>query len=218
MTANIKRRHYLLGRTLAVAILVGSFALASPATATRNPVLPPSAKPHGYSLTRMAAAVAVFSSSGNQAAYYPKTPFQILYKNNAGNTFVVKRGTRFYVPLFNVDDSPPVFGTFPTTAAQARKYFFDPAQIGGQGFQIVVDGVATPLDASYLAGPVTSAPLLDGGGTHTITIGAFLRALRPGVHTVTISGGLFGALVDPSPCPTGCTENITYTVEVLRHR
>jgi hypothetical protein len=52
---------------------------------------------------------------------------------------------------------------------------------------------ARPLGAAYLAGPVTTAPLPDGGGTHILTVGAFLSPLSPGQYTVSISGGAFGA-------------------------
>ena len=72
---------------------------------------------------------------------------------------------------------------------------FDSAQIGAQALEITVDGQTTPIGSAYLAGPVTTAPLLDGGGTDFIEPGAFLHPLTPGTHTVFISGGLFGDLV-----------------------
>src|SRR5271169_1095243 len=40
-------------------------------------VQPPSAKSHGYSLDDMAKLMALFSTSNNNLAYYPATPFQI---------------------------------------------------------------------------------------------------------------------------------------------
>ena len=42
-------------------------------------VQPPKAKPHGYSLTDMASAIALFSTSGHNLQYYPDTPFQLLF-------------------------------------------------------------------------------------------------------------------------------------------
>ena len=39
---------------------------------------------------------------------------------------------------------------------------------------------------------MTTPPLLDGGGTHIITIGAFLAPMPPGEHVVRIRGGYFG--------------------------
>ena len=86
---------------------------------TGRGVLPPSATPKGYSLADMSRLTALFTTSGNQASYYPKTPFQVLYVN-PGNSFTVRRGTMFYVPLWNADDSPPVVGKFPRLRARQR--------------------------------------------------------------------------------------------------
>jgi hypothetical protein len=36
---------------------------------------------------------------------------------------------------------------------------------------------------------VETEPLLDGGGTHMITIGAFVSPMAPSPHTVRITGG-----------------------------
>src|SRR6266436_215560 len=69
--------------------------------------------------------------------------------------FVVKSGTPLYVPLIGVDDSPPVLGTFPTTARAALDYFFKPDQLGGQNWVITVDGRSTAVGPEFLAGPVT---------------------------------------------------------------
>ena len=48
-------------------------------------VLPASATPSGYSLQDMAAEMALFSTSGNDPAYYPVTPFQIIYLNGTNH-------------------------------------------------------------------------------------------------------------------------------------
>jgi hypothetical protein len=79
------------------------------------------------------------------------------------NIFIVSAGTKFFLPLFGVDDSPPVLGTFPTSENAVGTYFFRPQQYGGQDFVIIVDGEATHVGAEYLAGPVTTPSLLDGG-------------------------------------------------------
>src|SRR6476659_5160909 len=130
-------------RVLAFVAFLGLTATtALSAAAEGGAVLPPNAEPHGYSLTDMTRAVARFNDSGNDPAYYPDTPFQILYVNRPNHTgsFTVKPGTAFYVPVVNVNDSPPVLGVFPTTPAEARRYLTDPAQLGGHDFKIVVDG------------------------------------------------------------------------------
>jgi hypothetical protein len=178
-------------------------------------VLPPSATPKGYSLNDMSRLTALFTTSGNDVKYLPKTPFQILYVA-PGNSFTVKAGTMFYVPLWNADDSPPVAGVFPTTPSEARHYWFDADQLGAKGFLIQIDSTTTHLGERYVAGPVTTPPLLDGGGTHYTTIGAFLNPLTPGVHTVRIEGGLFGPLIEATYGVPSLTEDISYSVRVQR--
>jgi hypothetical protein len=192
------------------------FATSAQASGTSAPagpsgILPPSATPLGYSLTDMTKEVAQFTTSGNQAAYYPNTPFQILYTQQTqsefigpcapvytgkcgeasfdpstgpAGTFTVKPGTMFYVPIANSDDSPPVIAPYPTTPEQAKAYFFNPLTGGGKDISITIDGKTTPLGPAYVAGPVTTAPLQDGGGTHIVTVGVFMPPLTPGSHTV----------------------------------
>ena len=63
---------------LAVAIVMLASLCSVQAAAN---VLPPKATPLGWSLDDMANAVANFSISGNDPAYYPETPFQIIYRH-----------------------------------------------------------------------------------------------------------------------------------------
>jgi hypothetical protein len=204
-------------------------AMASAALAASSPVLPPAAKPHGWSLERMTGALAVFTASGNTTAY-PDTPFQILYvrpgegqfvrlpdgsaRASGSSTFMVQPGTPFFVPMQNVNDSPPFPEPFPENNEEAIPYFFGDDQYGASGWQISVDGVRTPIGSGYLAGPVTTPPLPDGGGTHMITLGVFLHPLSPGTHTVTISGGLFGAALPDTYGFGPLVAEFTYTVIV----
>lgn len=222
-------------RTLAriVTLVALAAALLAPGAASAHPVggtvLPPDARPKGYSLTEMARQLALFTTSGNDPARYPDTPFQILYfdpttvqvdSSGGGwayrgtNTFTVRAGTRFFVPLQNADDSPPVLGAFPKSPTTAKRYFFDPSQLGARGYEIIVDGHSTPIGPRYVAGPVRTPPLLDGGGTHMITLGAFLGPLPPGRHRVTIRGGLHGALLPPAYHIAFLTSDFTYQVIV----
>src|SRR5215216_4294848 len=76
VTAAHPFRKYRLG---IAALLVSLVTLgASPSHAGPGKVLPPKAHPHGYSLDDMASAVANFSINGNDPAFYPDTPFQII--------------------------------------------------------------------------------------------------------------------------------------------
>ena len=197
-------------------------------SAAGSQVLPPRARPHGYSLSDMTGELALFTASGNQPQFYPATPFQVLYTAvfdaqpdgdglfvTGTNSFVVRPGTTFFVPIQNATDSPPVAGVFPTTNGEAKRYFFDPAQLGGRDHQVVVDGRSTPLGSGLVAGPVTTPPLPDGGGTHIVTLGVFLSPLRPGTHTVTISGGLFGDAIGATYEIAFLREEFTYTVNVI---
>jgi hypothetical protein len=212
--------------------LLLSVVAAPTVSAAGGRVLPPRARPHGYSLSDMTGAAAAFTASRNDLAFYPDTPFQILYTANfevneegtglvitGSNEFTVRPGTPFYVPLQNADDSPPVAGVYPTTRRDAVHYFFDQSQLGGRDFEIVVDGQTKSVGAAYLSGPVTTAPLPDGGGTHMITLGVFVTPMHPGTHTVAISGGLFGDAMPPVLDPyTFFRFEFTYTVEVVRPR
>ena len=156
-------------------------------------VLPPSAKPSGYSLADMAEALAYFSTSGNDPQFYPDTPFQVLHISDT-NAFTVRPGTRFFVPVLYVDDSPPILGDFPADAEDAAAYVLGEDQLGAQ-FEIEVDGRVTPLGDEYVAGPVLTPGLKDGGGSHFIQVGAFLTPLPKGTHTVTIRSRFDGDVI-----------------------
>jgi hypothetical protein len=201
-----------------------------PTGAGGGEVLPPDARPHGYSLADMAGAIAQFTTSQNQPQFFPKTPFQILYYDpstltfttdvtggitgSGRNSFTVTPGTSFYLPIDGADDSPPVLGVWPTDRRTARFYFFDPSQIGAKDFEVIVDGHRTVVGPSYLARPIETAPLQDGGGTHILTLGVFLSPMSVGTHSVTIRGGYYGALIDSTIGVPFYAEEFTYTVKV----
>jgi hypothetical protein len=182
-------------------------------TAGGGAVLPASSTPSDYTLDDMAAKMALFSTSGNDLHYYPNIPFQILY-TSATNTYTVPAGTRFFVPVFFVDDSPPVLGNFPDGADDIADYVFGADQLGGYDMQIVVDGTATTLGAAYLGSAyVGGTGLLDGDGHNFIQLGGFLDPLSPGEHTVKIIANFDGAAI-VAAFGTGITLEATYTVIV----
>jgi hypothetical protein len=198
-------------------------------------VLPAQAKPYGYSLDDLAAQLALFSTGNNNPQYYPQTPFQILFGDSSKtqfvnvtcpngqsgvrqvgvNSFVVQGRTPFFIPLFYVDDSPPVLGVFPADHSTAIDYFFSPNQVGGRDFKIIVDKEVTEIGSDYLAGPVGTQPLLDGGGSHFIQLGAFLTPLKAGTHTVTIKAQVAGALLYPVYGFSCLQGDFSYVVKVL---
>ena len=179
-------------------------------------VMPSTAKIAGYSLTDMAQQLAYFSTSGNNPAYLPQTPFQILYIQNWSTytgSFTVRPGTHLFMPLGSFDDSPPVIGTFPSDLGSAQKYVFYPDQVGAK-YEVVVDGVTTSIGPSYVAGPVYTPGLLDGGGSHFIQVGVFLTPLSPGNHTITGRLSYTGkAFQDTYGVPSYSAE-FTYSVTV----
>jgi hypothetical protein len=218
-------RRLFAGAALATAVAM----TAAAAGATGSVVLSPTAKPLGYSRAAMARALGQFTASGNNPAYFPDTPFQILYADPSSvtqtsqgcgvrfhgtNAFEVTTAAQFFVPVDNVDDSPPVIGTFPTTRTEAESYFYDQSQVGGRGFRVIIDGQATPLGHRYLAGPVRTKKLPDGGGHHIITIGAFIDQLPEGTHTVSITGGVFGAGIQQTYGICFARFEYSYTVNV----
>jgi hypothetical protein len=177
-------------------------------------IMPPSARPFGFSLSDMAAENAQFVTSQNDPHYLPTTPFQIFYFDphtytpspvqegtrtgvliTGSNNFTgVPAGTLFYVPIAIADDSPPVLGTFPMSPSEVPSYWFDSAQLGGSD-SITVDGQKTSIGATYLVGPITTQPLQDGGGMHIITMGVFLTPFNKGAHTVSITTRFDGAFI-----------------------
>jgi hypothetical protein len=211
LNVNSVSQNYLLAT-----LLVSTLLLTVPAPAQSQngqgggSVLPPSEKPQGYSLEDMAKLMALFTTSGNDPSHYPKTPFQILYGkpgitkatpkacpqppggtgflNIGGNAFVVRPETSFFVPLSEFDDSPPVVGLYPSHKSQVPDYIFGPLGYGARDYNIIVDGHKTPVGPEFLAGPVETPPLLNGGGTHSIQLGVFLTPMSVGIHLVTITG------------------------------
>lgn len=189
----LARSRGLLAISSALALALCA-ALPMQAFAGGGNVQPPKAKPLHYTLTDMAQAIAYFSVSLNTLPV-PPTPFQILYIS-ATNIFEVKPGTHFFVPIAFITDSDPILGEFPVDARTSDEYFFDPEQLGGHDFEIEVDGKVTSLSPKYVAGPV-STPGLPDGGSHFIQIGAFLTPLSKGTHTVKIRATFDGALLAP---------------------
>jgi hypothetical protein len=174
-------------------------------------IMPPEATPLGWSLDDMAAAVANFSISGNDPAFFPDTPFQIIYRH-PGNSFNVEPGSYFYIKFFFIDDSPPIAGDWPADQDEAAGYIFDPDQLGGHDLEIIVDGKSNSLDdPGYIGGPVLTPDSPDGS-EHMIQMGAFLSPLPPGVHHLTIQGVFDGPILDPFGGPLAF--HIDYTVTV----
>ena len=212
---------------LSLILALAAPAIAVPAAHANPDIFPPNANPAGYSLERMAAEHALFTSSGNDPAYYPQTPFQVLFASSqhaapeggglvvtGENTFDVDKGTRFYLPILHVNDSPPVIGTFPSAPGHAAtRYFFGPRQVGAEPAVVTIDGDTTTLGAPYLAGPVQTPPLFDGGN-HIMTLGAFLKPLKRGTHTIHASGNVAGDAFSQAFGLTFLRFEFTYTVNV----
>jgi hypothetical protein len=178
-------------------------------------VLPAVAHPHGYSLEQMIPKVALFESSLDPSQLPQDTPFEILHVGgNPANTFVTYAGTMFYVPLYSVDDSPPILGTFPKDRDDAADYFLNAEQLGAKDWTIIIDGHSTPVGTEFFAGPASTPPLLDGGGTHMLILGVFLTPLTLGEHTIRIHGELTGAAVIKA-YGGPFTEDISYSVTVV---
>jgi hypothetical protein len=169
-------------------------------------ILPSNTVLNGFSLTDMAAAIAPWQDTFDPARL-PSTPFQLL--TLAQTNYTVTSDTYFYVPIASVNDSPPILGTFPTTASQAESYWFDARQLGVTA-SITVDGQKSFLDASYLAGPV-NVPL-PNGGSNTVVFATFLAPFAPGTHTVSGQALFAGRLLDGLCGPDVCRGGFDYTI------
>ncbi len=212
------------GRTSRVIIWVSILCLllaAAPALASGGgEVLPPGATPKGYSLVDAAAATAYFNTGSRNPATLPQDfPFQILYVAPGGtsNTFSVKAGTMFYVPVVYSDSTDGNLWTYPdvTNPAAVSAYYFDPKQLGAEFIRIEVDGKVSKLGSAYAVGAVT--PGLPSGGKAYTVAAAFLTPLSKGVHTVKIASRFSGAFIAlyPAYFPGGVFESeSTYTVMV----
>src|SRR5437764_1197595 len=201
-----------------VLIVILGFAMLAAAQAAHaggggGNVMPANAKPAGYSLDAMAKAMAYFSTGGNDVSKLPANfPFQIIYYTGA-NDFTVSPGTRLFVPVLYVDDSPPVLGDYPADPRLLAAYYYSDTEFGLDLAQIEVDGQVTDLTPAYVGGAATPG-LLDGGGSHYSQIGAFLTPLNKGKHTITIRAVADGDALAPY-FPGGLFMfEITYTVTV----
>jgi len=183
-------------------------------------VLPPGARPKGDSLVNAVAVTGYFNTGSRDPDTLPKDfPFQILYVTSGGtsNTFSVKAGTMFYVPVVYSDDTDAALWPYPdvTNPAAVSAYYFDPKQLGAEFIHVEVDGKVTDLGPAYAVGAVT--PGLPSGGNNYTVAAAFLTPLSQGVHTVKIASRFSGAFIAryPDYFPGGVFESeSTYTVIV----
>src|SRR5262245_38922515 len=112
--------------TFLLSVSLGIALFAGPADAGGGIVLPATAKPLGQSLEDVAEAFGLFFTTNNDLAFLPDTRFQILFvdRSTDTNTFQVKTGTKFFVPVAFVNDRPPIIGNFPEDSSTVGEYFF----------------------------------------------------------------------------------------------
>lgn len=180
------------GASAASAVQAGS-------TLAGGQLLPPQAKPKGYSLTDAAAATAYFNTGPRTLDTLPANfPFQILYiPPDNSNTFSISTGTMLYVPVITSDNRDSLYWPFPdvTDPAAVSAYYFDPAQLGAEYLRIVVDGEVRELGPAYAIGVEMPQPRPSEGIFNYTVVAAFLTPLSKGTHTVTIAARLSGAFI-----------------------
>lgn len=209
--AAVSRMSRGMTATLTTCLCLAASSLS--AVAGSGHVLPPKATPQGWSIDDMAAAVANFSISGNDPAFYPDTPFQIIYRH-PGNAFTLKPGTFLYVKVIFIDDSAPVIGDWPANKSEAGNYFFGRTELGAHDLEIEIDGKVFSLDhPGYIGGPVPT-PNSPDGSEHFIQTGAFVTPLSRGTHTLTIRGVLDGDAMLAATGGFPFATQITYTITV----
>lgn len=221
------------GGSLGCAVDAGE-EISAEGQAAASGVLPPSAAPHGMTLTDMIPEVAPFMTSGNDLAYYPSTPFQLLYADWSNteftvepdgdgqrasiqgvNHFTVPTGTFFHLLAYNLDDSPPVYGPFPTDNEQARAYYFGQQGLSAE-YWVEVDGKARKLGPDYVVGPAETSPLLDGGGTHDCMLATFIGPLSPGDHEIRLYGAVSGDAILATTGFTVVEGDLLFKVHVVK--
>lgn len=190
-------RHFFV--TVLLSVSLGLALCVRPASAGGGMVLPATARPLGTSLADAAEAFGVFFETGNDLAFLPTTRFQILFvdRTTGTNTFHVKTGTQFFVPVLFANDLPDssgeTLGDFPEDARTVGAYFFSAQQLGGHDIAIEVDGKVTALGPEYAAGPVTiPGAIFELEDFHHVQMGAFLTPLSKGTHIVKIRAILDG--------------------------
>ena len=187
-------------------------------------VVPANQRPLGYSLWDMALTTAHFFTGDRCTP--PETPFKILvFCGKPPYNFEVKDGTMFYVPVFSLDDSPPVIGNFPEVKDKLdlNSYVYSMNQVGIVYGMISVDGWHYLLNKNHLTGVDVWPPLPDGGGTRYAVVAAFLKPLGLGLHTIEISAMMAGKDIKPyceiNPnmhCKDEFDFKITYYVNVVQ--
>lgn len=198
-------------RAFGLVALAWLFVSAAPAVAGGGSVLPPTGAAKGYSLVEAAAATAYFNVGPRTVDTLPAGfPFQILYAPPSGNlTFDVSPGTMLYVPIVYSDSTDSAYWPFPDVndPKAVSDYYFDPAQLGAEFIDIVVDGKLTSVGPYYAVGAAT--PGLPSGGNAYTVVAAYLTPLSKGAHTVKVQALLSGAFIGGD-----FGFEITYTVNV----
>ena len=94
---------------------VGVLTCTASALAGGGKVLPPDATPKGYSLWDMADETAAYNEDSSEPL--PKVPFEVLVGDAT-----LKPGTMLYVPIFYVDNAPPlIISPSPRISATRRR-------------------------------------------------------------------------------------------------
>lgn len=174
-------------------LLLLSVLLTPPVSAASGNVLPPTAKPKGYSLLDAAKATAEFNVNLPRSAdTLPNVPFQILYEGQEGPSFPVAPGTMLYVPVvYDVSTG----SSAPVDLNDARDLFFNRERYGAEYIQIVVDGKVTSLGPEYLVLVVKPLSTSNGDYDHYTVAAVFLTPLSKGTHTVTIGSRFTGEAI-----------------------
>jgi hypothetical protein len=195
--------------------LIGNSCI--PVFADGGNVLPPSARPRGYSLIDMAKVTAYFNT-GPRTGAPPASSIVMLYVPSDGNLeFSLSPGTMHYVPAVYSDHTDSALWTFPDVndPQAVSEYYYSPSQLGAEFINVKVDGNVTSLPSKYPVGVQT--PGLPSGGNNYTVAAAFLTPLSKGTHAVTIAAWMAGAFIamHPEIFPDGVFEfEVTYTVHV----
>ena len=228
---NLRRGVRSLVVGLIIVAVASVSATAGAGTGAGGGVMPPAAQPHGVSRADMTEALALFSISGNDPALLPDTPAQVLYADPATISFtpdgsgLLQTGSNAFT--VRAGDVVLRAGVQRRRLAAGHRRLSDD-QRGSAELLLRSRATRRPglPDRDRRCNHAARCRVRRRTGHHAAVARRrrhahrharrFLHPMAPGIHTVTISGGVFGAALLPAVGISFLRESFTYQIDVER--